>query len=296
MLTDDEIVRLVDIAVTRLGVREVRFTGGEPLLRRGLVAIVAATAALQPRPTHLAHHQRHRPGRVSPARSPPPVSTGSTSRWTRSTGQRFIALTRRDRLADVLAGLRGRGRAGLAPVKINAVLMRGINDDEAVALLRFALEARLRAAFHRADAAGRRPHLGSRHTMVTADEILAALQAEFTLLPDPTHRGAAPAETWLVDGYTDAARTSGEGRHHRQRDPPVLRRLRPDPADRRRPGARLPVQPGRVRPARRAARRALATRRSPTRWRVAMCGKLPGHAIDDPTFLQPARPMSAIGG
>src|SRR3954464_7450575 len=50
LLTDDEIVRLVGIAVTELGVREVRFTGGEPLLRRGLVEIVAAVAALSPRP------------------------------------------------------------------------------------------------------------------------------------------------------------------------------------------------------------------------------------------------------
>ena len=50
MLTDDEVVRLIRIAVERLGVTEVRFTGGEPLLRRGLVDIVAATAALRPRP------------------------------------------------------------------------------------------------------------------------------------------------------------------------------------------------------------------------------------------------------
>src|SRR6201989_934769 len=49
-LTDDEVVRLVTVAVERLGVREVRFTGGEPLLRRGLPAIVARTAGLQPRP------------------------------------------------------------------------------------------------------------------------------------------------------------------------------------------------------------------------------------------------------
>src|SRR5215475_7812547 len=50
LLTDEETVRLIDIAVRLLGVREVRFTGGEPLLRRGLVDIVAATAALAPRP------------------------------------------------------------------------------------------------------------------------------------------------------------------------------------------------------------------------------------------------------
>src|SRR5690349_10448379 len=50
LLTDDEVGRLVRVAVSRLGVTEVRFTGGEPLLRRGLVGIVAAAAALRPRP------------------------------------------------------------------------------------------------------------------------------------------------------------------------------------------------------------------------------------------------------
>src|ERR1700758_5808596 len=50
LLTDDEVVRLVKVAVELLGVREVRFTGGEPLLRRGLAGIVARTAELRPRP------------------------------------------------------------------------------------------------------------------------------------------------------------------------------------------------------------------------------------------------------
>ena len=70
LLTDDEIVRLVRIAVTRLGVTEVRFTGGEPLLRPGLVGIVERCAALEPRARAVADHQRHRPGphRRRPAR------------------------------------------------------------------------------------------------------------------------------------------------------------------------------------------------------------------------------------
>src|SRR3977135_1708463 len=50
LLTDDEVVRLVTVAVTHLGVDEIRFTGGEPLLRRGLVDIIARTAQLRPRP------------------------------------------------------------------------------------------------------------------------------------------------------------------------------------------------------------------------------------------------------
>ncbi len=61
LLTDDEIVRLIDIAVRTLGIEEVRFTGGEPLLRPGLVGIVERVAALAPRPQMSLHHQRHRP-------------------------------------------------------------------------------------------------------------------------------------------------------------------------------------------------------------------------------------------
>ena len=55
---------------------------------------------------------------------------------------RFAAITRRDRLADVLSGMAAARDAGLSPVKINSVLLRGVNDDEAVDLLRFAVARR----------------------------------------------------------------------------------------------------------------------------------------------------------
>ena len=64
LLTDDEVIRLIRVGVERLGIREIRFTGGEPLLRRGLVRIVERAAALWPRPEDLAHHQRDRPGQA----------------------------------------------------------------------------------------------------------------------------------------------------------------------------------------------------------------------------------------
>ena len=172
--------------------------------------------------------------------------------------------------------------------------MRGINDDEAPALLRFALEYGYQLRFIEQmplDA----QHRWDRHTMVTAEEILAAL-APFGLLPDPVSRGTAPAETWLVPGHVDAAGGAGPGRRHRQCDQAVLRRLRPHPADRGRPDAQLPVRHRGERPAEAAARRARPTTEIAEAWRMAMRGKRAGHGIDDPTFLQPARPMSAIGG
>ena len=112
----------------------------------------------------------------------------------------FRKLARRDRLPDVLDGLAAAAEAGLRPVKVNAVLMRDLNDDEAVPLLRFCLDAGYELRFIEQmplDA----QHGWKRAEMVTAEEILAALGREFTLTPDdPQQRGSAPAEAFLVDG------------------------------------------------------------------------------------------------
>src|SRR5215207_5345083 len=186
MLSDEELVRLIRVTVQRLGVDEVRFTGGEPLLRPGLVEIVRATAALVPRPHTSLTTNGLRLDRVN-------VSLDTLD------GDQFLRLTRRDRLDDVLIGLRAAGDAGLTPVKLNTVLMRGVNDHEAVALLEFALEHGYELRFIEQmplDA----QHGWDRATMVTAEEILAQLTSRFTLTPDPSVRGGAPAETWLIDG------------------------------------------------------------------------------------------------
>ena len=98
----------------------------------------------------------------------------------------------------------------------------------------------------------------------------AQLRTAFRLEPaDPGTRGAAPAETWLVDG--GGAGRPGHGRDRRLGHPAVLRRLRPHPAHRRRPGPQLPVRPRRDRSARPAAGRCRTTTRSPTPG-AAPCG------------------------
>jgi GTP 3',8-cyclase len=133
-------------------------------------------------------------------------------------------------------------------------------------------------------------HGWRRTEMITADEILAGLSEAFSLTPDdPVRRGSAPAETFLVDGGPDRVGVIGSGH------PPVLRNLRPGPADRRRAGPQLPVRHRRDRPSRPAAVR---RHRRPARLRLAGCRRrqASGHGISDPGFLQPARPMSAIGG
>jgi GTP 3',8-cyclase len=293
VLTDDEVIRLVRIAVERLGVTEVRFTGGEPLIRPGLVRIVAAAAALRPRPTlSLTTNGLGLDRLAAPLRAAGldrvNVSMDTLDR------ARFAELTRRDRLSDVLAGLAAAVEAELQPVKINSVLMRGINDDEAPALLRFAVKEGYELRFIEQmplDA----QHAWDRAAMVTAAEILAALQAEFSLLPDPAERGAAPAETWLVDGFT-----GHDGRPARVGVIGSVTRPFCGDCDR----TRLTAD-GQIRAClfateesdlRGALRAGADDAELARRWQVAMWGKRAGHGIDDPSFLQPARPMSAIGG
>jgi GTP 3',8-cyclase len=288
LLTDDELARLIAIAVQRLGVTEVRFTGGEPLLRRGLPAIVARTAALRPRPEISLTTNG-----IGLARLAGPLHQTGLDRLNVSldtlSPQTFATLTRRDRLSDVLAGLAAAAAAGLAPVKVNTVLMRGVNDHEAASLLRFCLEHRYQLRFIEQmplDA----QHGWRRADMVTADEILAALSAEFSLTPaDPAGRGSAPAETFLVNGGPDRVGVIGS-----------VTRPFCDACDR----VRLTAD-GQIRNCLFATDE--SDLRGPLRagadddqlaaaWRRAVAAKLPGHDINDPGFLQPARPMSAIGG
>ena len=293
VLTDDEVVRLVSVAVRLLGVTEVRFTGGEPLIRPGLRDIVAAVAALRPRPVISLTTNG-----IGLDRLAGPLREAGLDRVNVSLDSldpdRFTALTRRPRLSAVLDGLAGAVAAGLTPVKINAVLMRGVNDTEAPSLLRFALEHGYELRFIEQmplDA----QHGWDQSTMVTAEEILAALRAEFTLLPDPVARGGAPAETWLVDGWT-----TPDGRPARVGVIASVTRPFCGDCDR----TRLTAD-GQVRNClfaleesdlRTALRAGADDEELARRWRVAMWGKRAGHGIDDPNFLQPARPMSAIGG
>ena len=287
-LTDDEVVRLVRIGVERLGIREVRFTGGEPLLRRGLAGIVARTAALRPRPEI--------------SRTTNAIDLERTAGTLRAAGldrinvsldtlrpETFRKLARRDRLPDVLDGLAAAATAGLIPVKVNAVLMRDLNDDEAVPLLRYCLDHGYELRFIEQmplDA----QHGWKRAEMVTAEEILAALGDEFTLTPDdPRQRGSAPAEAFLVDGgparvgviasvtrpfcgTCDRVRLTADGQVRNC----LFARSESD--------LRGPLRAG-------ADDAELAAA-----WRRAVAVKLPGHGINDPSFLQPDRPMSAIGG
>jgi GTP 3',8-cyclase len=288
LLTAEEIIRLVSIGVERLGITEVRFTGGEPLLRRELVKIVAATAALRPRP-----QVSLTTNGIGLDRLAGPLAAAGLDRVNVSldTLDRdvFVRLAHRDRLGDVLAGMAAAAAAGLAPVKVNAVLMRGVNEQEAVPLLRFCLDQGYELRFIEQmplDA----QHGWRREDMVTADEILGLLKEDFDLTEDdPRERGSAPAELFLVGGGPQRVGVIGS-----------VTRPFCGACDR----VRITAD-GQVRNClfareesdlRTALRSGASDDQLASRWMAAVAGKKAGHGINDPSFLQPARPMSAIGG
>lgn len=287
VLTTEEIIRLVRIAVRELGIDEVRFTGGEPLLRRDLEAIVAATAALTPRPQlSVTTNGLGLSGRAAALRAAGLDRVNVSLDTLRP--EVFRELTRRDRFDDVLAGLAAARAAGFAPVKVNAVLMRGRNDREAAELLRFCLANGYQLRFIEQmplDA----QHGWDRERMVTAAEILDLLRDSFRLDPDPAERGAAPAERWLVDGgphtvgviasvtrpfctACDRTRLTADGQ------------LRTCLFATTETDLRGPLRAG-------ASDAELADV-----WRACMWGKAAGHGVNSDGFAQPQRSMSAIGG
>ncbi|WP_375423516.1 GTP 3',8-cyclase MoaA [uncultured Friedmanniella sp.] len=290
LLSDEEVVRLVRVGVERLGITTVRLTGGEPLLRRNLEGLVAALAGLEPRPVlALTTNGIGLAGRAEG------LAAAGLDRINISLDtledDTFARLTRRRRLADVLAGVRAARSAGLNPVKINTVLMRGVNDHEAVSLLEWAMAEGVQLRFIEQmplDA----QHAWQRQTMVAAAEIWARLDARHPLVEDPADalaRGSAPAELFRVAGTThtvgiiaavskpfcgscDRVRLTADG----QIRTCLFSRSETD--------------------LRSALRSGVEDAELAGIWIAAITGKQAGHGIDDPSFLQPDRPMSAIGG
>jgi cyclic pyranopterin phosphate synthase len=295
LLNDAEVIRLITLAVERLGVREVRFTGGEPLLRRGLEKIVEATGALRTADGSAPVTALTTNG-IGLAKRAKALRDAGLNRVNVSLDTldpaRFRRITHRDRLDDVQAGLRAAADAGLGPLKVNTVLLPGVNDDEAVPLLHWAIAQGYELRFIEQmplDAQGG----WARDRMVTAEQILTALSSAFELTPtDPALRGTAPAQTWFVGGGGD----------DRPRVGIIASVTRPFCGDCDR--TRLTAD-GQLRDClfarketdlRGLLRTGAGDDALAEVWRQAMWGKQPGHGIDDPSFLQPDRPMSAIGG
>lgn len=288
LLTTDEMVRIARVAV-ELGITEIRLTGGEPLLRPDVVDVVARLSLLTgpagPVELSLTTNALRLPALAAPLADAGLRRVNISLDTLRR--DRFLELTRRDRLVDTLAGIAAADAAGLAPIKINAVAMRGVNDDEIVDLTAFAADRGYQMRFIEQmplDAG----HTWDRATMVTREEILEALSARWTLTPvssDPH----APARLFALDGgpatvgviasvtrpfcgTCDRVRLTADGQVRAclfAREESDLRALVRSGADDE--GLASAMQ-------------------------TALMLKKPGHGIDDPGFLQPDRPMSAIGG
>ncbi len=196
LLTADEVIRLVGIAVRVHGVRDLRLTGGEPLIRRDLEEIIAGVRARHPElPIALTTNGIGLDRRAQALRDA--GLTRINVSLDTIDAETFAALARRDRLAGVLAGIDAALAAGLRPVKINAVLMRGANDDQAPELLAFCLERGLELRFiEQMPLDG--DHGWTREGMVTAAEVRAQLAEHWDLVPDDLPRAGAPAERWRV--------------------------------------------------------------------------------------------------
>lgn len=292
LMQADEIGRLTRIAVQELGVRQVRFTGGEPLLRKDLIDIIAACAALEPRPeisltTNAIGLSSRAAALAEAGLDRINVSLDTVHAAT------FLEVTRRPFLDRVLAGIDAAATAGLTPVKINAVLLRGVNDDQAADLLEWSLERGHQLRFIEQmplDA----DHAWERSTMITAADIRDRISERFRLEPDTAPRDGAPAELFQVFAHDGGPSLGLVGI--------IASVSEAFCADCRR--TRLTAEGG-VRsclfshtetsllaPLRAGASDAELA----DLWRGAMWAKPSGHGLDTGAFVQPERSMSAIGG
>lgn len=301
ILTAAEIEQVARVAAAA-GITTFRLTGGEPLLRRDVVEIVQRLSRLRSpagEPLELAMTTN---AILLPKLLPALIDAG-LQRLNISLDtldpQRFFDLTRRDKFTEVVKGIAAARDAGLQPLKINTVAMRGVNDQEIPELVEFALEhdAQLRFIEQMPLDAG---HTWDRKTMVTRDEILEKLSARWSLSPVPG-RGGAPAEKWLLDGgpatvgviasvtapfcgNCDRLRLTADGQLRNCLFSTTEYDL-------------LPILRGADRAGQNAALdQADVDQQVDAMFRSCVHGKKAGHAINDPSFLQPARGMNAIGG
>jgi len=289
LLSTEELVTVIGLCVDA-GITQVRLTGGEPLLRRDIADIIRRINELPKAPRISLTTNALRLAEVAQDLKDAGLQRVNVSLDTLDS-VRFKEMTHRDRFHDVITGIEAAQAAGLTPLKVNSVLLKGINDDEAIPLLRHALanDWSLRFIEQMPLDAG---DLWARPTMVTADDIQSELEREFDLTPVPS-RGSAPAEEFYVNGgpatvgiiasvtrpfcaACDRLRLTADGQFRNclfARDETDVRAvLRSDVSQSEKDaGVRAIIE-------------------SVTK------AKLPGHGINDPDFIKPDRPMSAIGG
>ncbi len=290
LLKTDELIFLIEVATT-LGIKEVRLTGGEPLLRPDIDEIIYRIAALPNTPEISLTTNG-----VALAKMAKKLADAGLQRVNISLDtldwERFKRLTFRDRYREVIQGIYAARDVGLYPIKINTVLMPGINDDEALPLLKWALAENLHLRFieQMPLEAGK---IWSRDKLITADEIFKTLEKEFELTA-VDNRGSSPAEEFLINGgpstvgiiasvsrpfcaACDRLRLTADGQ------------LRSCLFSNSETDLRAILRTNNLSPSQMREEIELA-------FLETVKSKLPGHGINDTSFVQPIRTMSAIGG
>lgn len=283
ILSFEEITRLARICVERFGFESVRITGGEPTVRAGLPALLKMISDLG---VDLSLTTNGSTLGLLAGRLADAGLTRINVSLDSLRADRFRELTKRDDLGKVLDGIDAALAAGLSPVKVNAVLMRGINDDEVIDFAEFGREKGITVRFIEfmpLDAQGE----WSESRMVPADETVATLMERYEL--EPVTRGSEPAERFrYADGRgeigviasvtrpfcgdCDRVRLTAEGAFrtclfaHHEHD------------------LRAPMRAG----ASDDELAALLEEAVGTKWA--------GHSIGQVHFIQPRRSMSQIGG
>lgn len=290
LLTTDELLTVIEVAVAQ-GIDEVRLTGGEPLLRPDIVEIVERIASLDNAPRLTLTTNGIRLPDLAEKLAKAGLNRINVSLDTLSR-ERFKKLTYRDRFDDVILGLKAANAAGLFPIKVNTVLLKEINDDEAPALLEWALANEYSLRFIEQmplDAGG----IWDRATLITADEIFASLSTQYQLTP-VDNRGSSPAEEFYINGTKatvgiigsvtrpfcgacDRLRLTSDGQLRSclfsNTETDLRKTLRDPETDLAKKHEQIAA-----------------------RFQNTVISKLPGHGINDPSFIAPLRPMSAIGG
>jgi cyclic pyranopterin phosphate synthase len=286
LLTYEEINRFAGVALG-LGVTGIRLTGGEPTVRADLPTLVRMLNALAPDlDLSLTTNGLKLEAMADELRDAGLKRVNVSLDSLRP--DRFAALARRDRFPEVIRGLDAARRVGFSPIKINAVLMRGFNDDEALPLALWGREHGYEVRFIEwmpLDFG----HTWDRTKLVPASEILDQIGAELPMEPAPGQDPSAPATVYrYLDGsgtvgviasvtrpfcgHCDRIRLTADGQirtclfSHKEYDFRSAMRAGADDDE---------------------IRRLLY---------AAVWRKKPGHLINSPYFRQPERGMSAIGG
>jgi cyclic pyranopterin phosphate synthase len=285
LLTYEEIGRVASVAHD-LGVTSIRLTGGEPLVRKDLTSLVARLASTSFEDLALTTNGM-RLATLAPALKAAGLARVNVS-CDSLRADRFESIRRRGDLATVLGAMDAAEAAGLMPLKVNVVLLRGRNDDEVLDFAQFARRTGRIVRFIEfmpLDAQGE----WDRASLVPGQEVFERISQKWPLEPVGDHSPSAPAERFrFVDGRGEIGLISSVTQPFCANCNRL--RLTADGA------IRNCLFSDDERAVRDALRRGDGDAEVAAMLREAVWAKFPGHAINEPGFLRPARSMSMIGG